>query len=113
MRLCVGHAPGAVAAIVNGAAQGGGGDDSREAERPGILGELRQGERMRGVKYLYNAQGERTAVLIDLERNRALWEDLFDVALARTRATEPSERWTTIRRRLERRGRLKPAKATR
>lgn len=68
---------------------------------------------MRGVKYLYNAQGERTAVLIDLERNRALWEDLFDVALARTRATEPSERWITIRRRLERRGRLKPAKATR
>lgn len=68
---------------------------------------------MHGVTYLYDARGKRTAVLIDLERNRALWEDLFDVALARTRATERTESWTTIRRRLERRGRLKPVKASR
>lgn len=62
---------------------------------------------MRGVRYLYNAKGKRTAVLIDLERNSALWEDLFDVALARTRAAEPTESWSTVRRRLERAGRLK------
>jgi len=65
---------------------------------------------MHGVRYLYNysANGKRTGVLIDLERNRRLWEDLFDVALARTRAGEPTVAWTTVRRRLERRGRLKP-----
>ena len=62
---------------------------------------------MRGVKYLYNANGKRTGVLIDLERNRALWEDLFDVALARTRAGERMVAWRTVRRRLERQGRLK------
>lgn len=68
---------------------------------------------MRGVKYLYNAHGKRTGVFIDLERNRALWEDLFDVVLARSRAGERTVAWTTVRRRLERRGRLKalqPAK---
>jgi hypothetical protein len=65
---------------------------------------------MRGVKYLYNASGKRTGVLIDLERNRALWEDLFDVALARSRAGEGTVAWTTVRRRLERQGRLKSAK---
>jgi hypothetical protein len=63
---------------------------------------------MRGVKYLYNANGKRTGVLIDLERNRALWEDLFDVALARSRARERTVPWTTVRRQLERQGRLKP-----
>jgi len=66
---------------------------------------------MRGVKFLYNAHGKRTGVLIDLERNRALWEDLFDVALARTRAGERTVPWTTVRRRLERQGRLKPLRS--
>jgi hypothetical protein len=66
---------------------------------------------MRGVQYLYNAKGQRTGVLIDLERNRALWEDLFDVALARSRAGERTVAWTTVRRRLERQGRLPPLPA--
>ena len=65
---------------------------------------------MRGVKYLYNAKGKRTAVMIDLERSAALWEDLLDAAVARSRENEPSTAWTTIRRRLERQGRLKPAR---
>lgn len=65
---------------------------------------------LRGVKYLYNAKGKRTAVLIDLERHAALWEDLLDVALARSRADEPTESWSTVRRRLERTGRLAPAR---
>ncbi len=68
---------------------------------------------LRGVKYLYNARGKRTAVLIDLERNAALWEDLLDVALARTRVAEPTESWATVRRRLERAGRLARARKSR
>jgi hypothetical protein len=66
---------------------------------------------MRGVRYLYNAKGKRTGVLIDLEQNRALWEDLFDVALARSRADERTVAWTTERRRLERQGRLQAPSA--
>lgn len=65
---------------------------------------------MRGVKYLYNAKGKKTAVLIDLERSPAVWEDLLDVAVARVRETEPTQSWTSVRRRLERSGRLKPAR---
>ena len=64
---------------------------------------------MRGVKYLYNARGRETAVLIDLEQSGDVWEDLLDVALAQERASEPSTRWSAVRRRLERTGRLKPA----
>ena len=65
---------------------------------------------VRGVKFLYDAKGKATTVMIDLQRNRGLWEDLFDVALARGRAAESSESWTTVRRRLERAGRLAPAR---
>jgi hypothetical protein len=73
-----------------------------------LLSTTERGGDMRGVKYLYSANGKRTGVLIDLERNRALWEDLFDIALARTRAGEPTVAWTAVRHRLERGGRLKP-----
>lgn len=65
---------------------------------------------MRGIKYLYNSKGKRSAILIDLEKNRALWEDFLDVAIARVREKEPTESWTTVRRRLERSGRLKSAR---
>ncbi len=65
---------------------------------------------IRGVKYFYNGKGKRTAVLIDLEQNAALWEDLFDVALARSRGSEPTESWASVRRRLERSGRLAAAR---
>lgn len=68
---------------------------------------------MRGVKYLYNARGKKTAVLIDLEHNAHVWEELLDAALARTREDERTERWTQVRRRLERAGRLKPAAKSR
>ncbi len=64
---------------------------------------------MRGVKYLYNARGRKTAVLIDLEESGDVWADLLNVALAQERAAEPSSRWSSVRRRLERTGRLKPA----
>ncbi|MBK8250745.1 MAG: hypothetical protein IPK85_25630 [Gemmatimonadetes bacterium] len=62
---------------------------------------------LRGVKYLRDAKGQRTAVLIDLRRNRALWEEFADVAIARSRADEPKESLAAVRARLTRSGRLK------
>ena len=60
-----------------------------------------------GVKYLRDAKGRQTAVVIDLRRNRALWEDFADVAIARGRSGEPKESLTAVRARLTRAGRLK------
>ena len=62
---------------------------------------------LRGIKYLSDAKGRRTAVVIDLRRNRALWEDFVDVAIARGRADEPTESLAAVRGRLSRAGRLK------
>jgi hypothetical protein len=62
---------------------------------------------LRGVKFLRDASGRQTAVVIDLRRHRSLWEDFADVALARQRAREPKESIATVRARLVRAGRLK------
>ena len=62
---------------------------------------------IRGVKFLFDQRGKKTAVMIDLRQGRGLWEDILDVATARLREREPSENWSTVRGRLEKAGRLK------
>ena len=59
---------------------------------------------MRGVQYLVDDDGERTAVLIDLKKNAQLWEDFYDVAVAKSRAKEPRESLESVKRRLGLRG---------
>lgn len=59
---------------------------------------------MRGVQYLVDDEGERTAVLIDLKKNAKLWEDFYDVAVAKSRAKEPRESLQSVKRRLGIRG---------
>jgi hypothetical protein len=62
---------------------------------------------IRGVKFLFDERGEKTAVMIDLRQARGLWEDILDVATAKSREREPSQTWASIRSRLEKAGRLK------
>jgi len=59
---------------------------------------------MRGVQYLVDDDGERTAVLIDLKKNAKLWEDFYDVAVANSRAKEPRDSLQSVKRRLGIRG---------
>ena len=46
---------------------------------------------MKGVQYVVDDQGEKRAVLIDLQLNKQLWEDFYDAALSAERANEPRE----------------------
>ena len=62
---------------------------------------------IRGVKFLFDERGQRTGVMIDLRQGRGFWEDILDVATARSRERETSESWATVRARLEKFGRLK------
>jgi hypothetical protein len=57
---------------------------------------------MKGVQFLVDEKGNKTAVLIDLKRNADLWEDFYDLALARSRAGEPRESLESVKRRLRR-----------
>ena len=65
---------------------------------------MSKGATMRGVQFLVDDNGEKTAVLIDLKKNADLWEDFYDVAVARSRAKEPRESLESVRRRLRLRG---------
>ena len=61
---------------------------------------------MKGVQFVVNEKGRRTGVFIDLLKNPALWEDVFDLALVHRRAHEPRSSLASVRKRLVRAGKL-------
>jgi hypothetical protein len=61
---------------------------------------VQEGQSMKGIQFLVDEKGKKTAVLIDLKRNANLWEDFYDIALARTRKGEPRESLESVKRRL-------------
>jgi len=62
---------------------------------------------MKGVQFVIDEHGEKTAVVIDLKRHAAVWEDFFDVAVAKSRLDEPRESLASVKRRLKRTGKLR------
>jgi hypothetical protein len=57
---------------------------------------------MKGVRFVVDEEGKRTGVIIDLRLNAKLWEDFYDLALARSRESEPRESLEEVKRRLMR-----------
>jgi hypothetical protein len=62
---------------------------------------------MKGVKYVIDDQGRPEAVIIDLEKHGALWEDFQDLLVSRSRRKEPRESLVKVEARLRRAGKLK------
>lgn len=56
---------------------------------------------MSGITYIVDSRGKKTAAVIDLRRNRKLWEDFYDTALAESREREPRESLASVKRRLK------------
>jgi hypothetical protein len=68
--------------------------------KPGVRRSRREDQRMvRGVRFLVDDTGRKTAVQIDLKTQR-LWEDFYDRALAEQRASEPREPLEAVKRRV-------------
>jgi hypothetical protein len=59
-----------------------------------------KGAFMKGIQYLTNEQGDRTAVVIDLKKYRDLWEDFQDAIIAKMREKEPRESLIEVKERL-------------
>ena len=59
---------------------------------------------MKGISYLVDDSGEKTAVILDLRKHRRLWEDIHDRLLIESRRREPRESLSDVKRRLARRG---------
>ena len=55
---------------------------------------------MRGIQFLIDENGGKKSVLIDLKKNAQLWEDFYDVAVAKSRAAEPRESLESVRQRI-------------
>ena len=62
---------------------------------------------MPGIEFLIDRKGRKKAVLIDLEKHKALWEDLYDAYLAHRRRNEPRDTLAEVKRRLGVRGKRK------
>ena len=56
--------------------------------------------KLAGVDFVIDGRGEKRAVLIDLKRHRALWEDFYDAAVAAARMKEPRESLAQVKRRV-------------
>jgi hypothetical protein len=59
---------------------------------------------VKGISYLVDESGEKTAVILDLRKHRRLWEDIHDRLLIESRRGEPRESLAEVKRRLARRG---------
>lgn len=55
---------------------------------------------MKGIQFLVDEHGEKTAVVIDLKDHSELWEDFHDIVLARSRKDEPRESLESVKKRL-------------
>jgi hypothetical protein len=56
---------------------------------------------MKGIQFLTNDEGKKTAVLIDLKKHGELWEDFYDSLVARARAEEPRESLDAVKKHLK------------
>ena len=55
---------------------------------------------VKGVQFLIDNSGRKTAVQIDLKKQGRLWEDFYDRALANQRASEPRESLESVKKRV-------------
>ncbi|MBN1147681.1 MAG: hypothetical protein JXA78_10535 [Anaerolineales bacterium] len=56
---------------------------------------------LRGVQYVVDDTGRRTAVLISLDEWGELWEDIYDVLVSEARKDEPAVAWETLKAEIE------------
>jgi hypothetical protein len=66
--------------------------------------ELWRGRNVKGIQFVVDEKGKKTAVLIDPKENANLWEDLYDSATARQRRDEPRETLESVKKRLHQQG---------
>jgi hypothetical protein len=59
---------------------------------------------MRGIQYVLDENGEKTAVLIDLKKHGDLWEDFYDATVTKEREPELRESFESVKKRILKNG---------
>lgn len=62
---------------------------------------------MSGIQYITDDQGNKTAAVIDLKTHKALWEDIQDVLVSRSRRGEKAIPLAKVKAGLIARGKLR------
>ena len=62
---------------------------------------------MAGIQFLTDERGHKTAAVIDLKKHRALWEDIQDVLVSRSRSRERGIPLAKVKASLIARGKLR------
>ena len=57
-------------------------------------------KKLKGVNFVVDEDNEKKAVIIDLKKHRALWEDFYDTLLTKERENEPRETLEEVRKRV-------------
>ena len=55
---------------------------------------------MKGVEFVVDEKGKKKAVVIDLKKHGALWEDFCDVLRAKERENEPRESLASLKKKV-------------
>ena len=55
----------------------------------------------KGIQFLVDAKGIKSAVVIDLRRHRRVWEDFYDLLITQSRQGEPRLSWDKVRARAD------------
>jgi PHD/YefM family antitoxin component YafN of YafNO toxin-antitoxin module len=61
---------------------------------------------MGGIQFVIDDKGNKSAVIIDLNKYSDLWEDFYDCLVARQRRKEIRESLNSVKKRLQRAGKL-------
>ena len=61
---------------------------------------------LKGIQFVIDERGEKTAVQIDLKKYGELWEDFYDILIAQARADEPRESLEEVKQKLIAQGKL-------
>jgi hypothetical protein len=62
---------------------------------------------MTGIQFITDENGRKTATVIDLKKHRALWEDVEDVLVSRSRRREKRIPWGKVKANLIKSGKLR------
>jgi molybdate-binding protein len=61
---------------------------------------------MKGIKYLTDDKNRKVAVQIDLKKYGKLWEDFYDILIAKERENEPRISLEELKKELKKEGKL-------
>jgi hypothetical protein len=62
---------------------------------------------MKGINFVTNDHNQQVAVMIDLKKYGALWEDFYDAILVEQRKNEPTIPLAKLKKKLKAKGKLK------